>query len=36
MVVGETEGGLTVSVSADALRRRANHRSGHVEVKYKL
>jgi hypothetical protein len=36
MVVGMTEGGLTVSTSADARKRRANHQSGHVEAKYKL
>jgi hypothetical protein len=36
MAVDVTEGGLTAGVSARALKRRANHRSGHVEVKYKL
>jgi predicted GIY-YIG superfamily endonuclease len=36
MVVGVTEGGLTVGASADALKRCANHQSGHVEAKYKL
>jgi hypothetical protein len=36
MAVGVTEGGLTVGVSANALKRRANHQSGHVEAKYKL
>jgi hypothetical protein len=36
MAVGVTEGGLTVGASADALKRRANHQSGHVEAKYKL
>jgi hypothetical protein len=36
MAVDVTEGGLTAGVSADALKRHANHRSGHVEAKYKL
>jgi hypothetical protein len=36
MAVDVTEGGLTAGTSAHALKRRANHRSGHVEVKYKL
>jgi hypothetical protein len=36
MAVGVTEGGLTVSTSADMRKRRANRQSGHVEVKYKL
>jgi hypothetical protein len=36
MAVDVTEGGLTVGASEDALKRRANHRSGHVEAKYKL
>jgi predicted GIY-YIG superfamily endonuclease len=36
MAVDMTEGGLTVGVSADVLKRRANHQSGHVEAKYKL
>jgi hypothetical protein len=36
MVDGVTEGGLTMSASADALKRRINHQSSHVEVKYKL
>jgi hypothetical protein len=36
MAVGMTEGGLTMGASADALKRRANHQSGHVEAKYKL
>jgi hypothetical protein len=36
MAVGVTEGGLTVSVSVDALKRRASHQSSHVEAKYKL
>jgi hypothetical protein len=36
MAVGVTEGGLTVGVSADALKQRANHQSGRVEAKYKL
>jgi hypothetical protein len=36
MAVGVTKGGLTVGASADALKRRVNHQSGHVEAKYKL
>jgi hypothetical protein len=36
MAVDVTEGGLTVGASADVLKQRANHRSGHVEAKYKL
>jgi hypothetical protein len=36
MAVSMTEGGLTVGASIDALKRRANHQSGHVEAKYKL
>ena len=36
MAVDMTEGGLTAGASARALKRRANHRSGHVEAKYKL
>jgi hypothetical protein len=36
MAVSVTEGGLTVSASADALKQRTNHQSGHVEAKYKL
>jgi hypothetical protein len=36
MTVDVTEGGLTTGASARALKRRANHRSGHVEAKYKL
>jgi hypothetical protein len=36
MVVGVTKGGLTMSASADTLKRRANHQSSHVEAKYKL
>jgi hypothetical protein len=36
MAVYVTEGGLTAGASADALKQRANHRSGHVEAKYKL
>jgi hypothetical protein len=31
-----TEGGFTVGASADVLKQCANHRSGHVEAKYKL
>jgi hypothetical protein len=36
MAVDVTKGGLTAGASAHALKRRANHRSGHVEAKYKL
>jgi hypothetical protein len=36
MAVCVTEGGLTVSALANALKRRANHHLGHVEAKYKL
>jgi hypothetical protein len=36
MAVGVTKGRLTMSASADALKRRANHQSSHVEAKYKL
>ena len=36
MAVDVTEGGLAVGTSADVLKQRANHRSGHVEAKYKL
>jgi hypothetical protein len=36
MAVDVTEGGLTAGASALALKRHANHRSGHVEAKYKL
>jgi hypothetical protein len=36
MAVNVTEGGLTPGASADALKQRANHPSGHVEAKYKL
>jgi hypothetical protein len=36
MAVGMTEGRLTVSASADALKRRANNQSSHVEATYKL
>jgi hypothetical protein len=36
MAVDVTEGGLTAGASADALKQHANHRSGHVEAKYKL
>jgi hypothetical protein len=36
MAVGMSEGGLTVSMSADARKRHADHQSGHVEAKYKL
>jgi hypothetical protein len=36
MAVDVNEGGLTVGTSADVLKQRANHRSGHVEAKYKL
>jgi hypothetical protein len=36
MAVDVTEGGLTAGASADALKRRANYRSDHVEAKYEL
>jgi hypothetical protein len=36
MAVDVTEGGLIVGALADVLKQRANHRSGHVEAKYKL
>jgi hypothetical protein len=36
MAVDVTEGGLTVGVSAHVLKQRTNHRSGHVEAKYKF
>jgi hypothetical protein len=36
MVVDVTEAGLTVSASAGALKRRANHQVSHVEAKFKL
>jgi hypothetical protein len=36
MAIDVTEGGLTAGASARALKRCANHRSGHVEAKYKL
>jgi hypothetical protein len=36
MAVDVTEGGLIVAASADVLNQRANHRSGHIEAKYKL
>jgi hypothetical protein len=36
MAVDVTEGGLTAGALADTLKQRANHRSGHVEAKYKL
>jgi hypothetical protein len=36
MAVDVTEGGLIAGASARALKRRTNHRSGHVEAKYKL
>jgi hypothetical protein len=36
MAVDVIEGGLTVGASADVLKQRANHRSGHVETKYEL
>jgi hypothetical protein len=36
MAVDVTEGGLIAGASADALKQRANYRSGHVEAKYKL
>jgi hypothetical protein len=36
MTVDVTEGGLSVGASVDVLKQCANHRSGHVEAKYKL
>jgi hypothetical protein len=36
MAVDVTEGGLTVGASADVLKQRANHQSGHVEARCKL
>jgi hypothetical protein len=36
MLVDVIEGGLIVGTLADVLKQRANHRSGHVESKYKL
>jgi hypothetical protein len=36
MAVDVTEGGLIVGVSVDVLKQHPNHRSGHVEAKYKL
>jgi hypothetical protein len=33
MAVDVTEGGLTVGASADVLKQRANHQSGHVEAR---
>jgi hypothetical protein len=36
MAVGVTKGGLTVSASVDALKRRASHQVIHVEAKFKL
>jgi hypothetical protein len=36
MAVDVTEGRLIAGPSADMLKRRADHRSGYVEVKYKL
>jgi hypothetical protein len=36
MAVDVTEGGLTAGASANTLKQHANHRSGHVEAKYKL
>jgi hypothetical protein len=36
MTFDVTEGGLTAGALGDALKRRTNHRSGHVEAKYKL
>jgi hypothetical protein len=36
MAVDVTDGGLTVGASADVLKQRANHQSGHVEARCKL
>jgi hypothetical protein len=36
MAVDVTEGGLTVGASTNVLKQRTNHRSGHVEAKYKI
>jgi hypothetical protein len=36
MTVGVPGGGVTVSASADALKRRANHQTSNVEAKFKL
>jgi hypothetical protein len=36
MAVDVTKGGLIAGASADMLKQRANHRSGHVEEKYKV
>jgi hypothetical protein len=36
MAVDVTEGGLTVGASADVLKHRVNHQSGHVEARCKL
>jgi hypothetical protein len=36
MALSMTEGGLMVSTSADARKRRSNNQLGHVEAKYKL
>jgi hypothetical protein len=36
MAVDVTEGGLTVGASADMLKQRTNHQSGHVEARCKL
>jgi hypothetical protein len=36
MAVDVIEGGLTLGASRDVLKQCANHRSGHVEAKYKL
>jgi hypothetical protein len=36
MAVDVTEGRLIAGASADALKRHSNHRSDHVEAKYKL
>jgi hypothetical protein len=36
MAVDVTKGGLTAGALVDALKRCANHQSGHVEAKYKL
>jgi hypothetical protein len=36
MAVDGTEGGLIVGASADVLKQRANHQSGHVEARCKI
>jgi hypothetical protein len=36
MTVDVIKGGLTVGASADVLKQRANHQSGHVEARCNL